>query len=104
MIVTNGRITFVYWLLQPVGIVAAQFFAGYAVAMLARQLGAPWISIDLEKVASTRSDLIRYPLLLLIGLLPLLAYDFFTTGAGRGLFETPSDRLNHAIIGFSNSS
>jgi len=77
MIVTNGRITLVYWLLSPVGTVGAQFFAGYALATLANQLDAPWLFIDLIKVGSIQSDLIRYAMLLLIAFLPLLAYDFF---------------------------
>jgi len=77
MIVTNGRISLVYWLLSPVVTVGAQFFAGYAVTRLASRLHAPWLSIDLNKVASIHSDLIRYGMLLLISFLPLLAYDFF---------------------------
>jgi sterol desaturase/sphingolipid hydroxylase (fatty acid hydroxylase superfamily) len=77
MIVTNGRITLVYWLLSPVGRAGAQFFTGYAVARLASQLDAPWLFIDLNKVASIHSDLIRYAMLLLIAFLPMLAYDFF---------------------------
>src|SRR5690348_3351813 len=55
MIVTNGRITLVFAVLGPVGMVAGQFFIGYAVATLARQLGAPWLFIDLNKVASIHS-------------------------------------------------
>jgi sterol desaturase/sphingolipid hydroxylase (fatty acid hydroxylase superfamily) len=77
MIVTNGRIALVYWLLSPVASVGAQFLTGYAVARLASQLDAPWLFIDLNKVASIHSDLIRYPMLLLIVFLPWVAYDFF---------------------------
>ena len=77
MIVTNGRITLAYWLLSPIAVVGAQFLVAYAVARLTSQLGAPWFFVDVSKAANINSDLMRFTVLLLIALLPLLAYDFF---------------------------
>ena len=75
--ITNGQITLVYAFLTPIARFGGLFFAGYAVAMLASLLAAPWLFIDLNKLASIQSVPIKYVALVLIAFLPLLAYDFF---------------------------
>lgn len=69
----NMLVTILFSILAPL----AAYFPGYLSGALVQHLGGPWFAFDLRTILDGHNAFVRAILLVPVGLIPIVIYDFF---------------------------